>query len=44
MENYFSQKKVLKKAGALSEFARPELIDLEKLAREKAIKEKYGNS
>ncbi len=36
--------KVLKKAGALSEFARPELINSEKTAWEKAMREKYENS
>lgn len=44
MEDDFFEKKALKKAGALSEFARPELIDLEKSAWERAMKEKYENS
>jgi hypothetical protein len=44
LEEDSSEKKVLKKAGALSEFARPELIDSEKTAWEKAMREKYENS
>lgn len=44
IEDDSSIKKVLKKAGALSEFARSELVDLEKTAWEKAMREKYENS
>lgn len=44
IEDDSSTKKVLKKAGALSNFARPELIDSEKTAWEKAMKEKYEYS
>ena len=44
LEDDYAEKKVLKKAGALNEFARPELIDSEKTAWEKAMREKYENS
>ncbi len=44
IEDDFSEKKELKKAGALSEFARPELIEMEKCPWEKAVSEKYENS
>lgn len=37
-------KKELKKAGALSKYANPELIDYEKTAWETAVREKYENS
>lgn len=44
LEEETSGEKVLKKAGALSEFARPELIGSEKTAWEKAMRKKYENS
>ena len=44
LEDDSSERKVLKKAGALSEFAKPELIDSEKSAWEKAMRKKYENS
>ena len=36
--------KTLKKAGALGKYAKPELIDQEKSAWEKAVRDKYENS
>lgn len=44
LEDDYVSKKELKKAGALSEYAKPELIDYEKTAWEKAVSEKYEDS
>jgi len=44
LEDESSEKKALKKAGALNEFARPELIDSEKTAWDKAMRGKHENS
>jgi|GEM_PF-2648327 hypothetical protein len=44
LEDEAPNKKELKKLGALSEYAKPKLIDYEKTAWEKAMKEKYENS
>ncbi|HEX9060986.1 MAG TPA: hypothetical protein VF941_12475 [Clostridia bacterium] len=44
LEDDSANKRELKKAGALSEFAKPELIDIEKSAWEKAMREKHENS
>lgn len=44
LEEESLNKNTLKKAGALSEYARPDLIDYEETAWEKAMREKYENS
>ena len=44
LEEDLPDKKVLKKAGALSRFAKPELIHSEKTAWEIAVREKHENS
>lgn len=44
LEDDSYNKKGLKSAGSLSEFARPELISSEKNAWEKAMREKHENS
>ena len=43
VDDEFQGKKGLKKAGALSEYAKPKMINCEKTAWEKAMREKHEN-